>query len=198
MRHCFGIPLLLCAAIGAPIAEAAPIPYTIAFTGGPTLPTSGSFKYDPTSPLFTDFLVEWNGFTFDLTASANDPYITGGADTDVCLQGTAGAAASFLLLSLFPTSPCEGWAVSWDAYGAIGTPPQAFSFSSTAPPDKTVSVYLVYGGVGYGYVTGSGSWSIEQQTVPEPSAFIPITLAGVLLARKRIAQGLRQATRKNR
>jgi len=193
-----GIPLFLFAAIGVPI-QAGPISYTITFTGGPILPTAGSFQYDPASPQFTDFTVEWDGYTFDLTGSANSPYFGGGAESDPCLEGKTGAAASFLMLSQFPSTPCDGWGVAWSAAAYPGFSPRGFDFVASAAPSRTITVSYHQGGVAYGGAdVGGGSWSIGQPGVPEPSTFIPIALAGVSLARKRIAQRLRRVIPKNR
>ncbi|HKU86547.1 MAG TPA: PEP-CTERM sorting domain-containing protein [Casimicrobiaceae bacterium] len=54
-------------------ASATPTHYVIGFTGtgGATAPTGG-FDYDPATSTFSSFLVDWNGFSFDLTADAND------------------------------------------------------------------------------------------------------------------------------
>jgi len=58
-------------------ASCAPILYRIEFSGesaiGSPLP-SGSFVYDPDVG-FSDFLVNWNGVTLDLTSSANAPQL---------------------------------------------------------------------------------------------------------------------------
>ena len=46
-------------------AMAAPVHYNIQFSGSTvssTLPT-GSFDYDPTTPAFSNFVVEWNGLS---------------------------------------------------------------------------------------------------------------------------------------
>jgi hypothetical protein len=101
MRHQLGISILLLAAIGPPAAMADLLDsttYTINFTGGPLLPTAGSFTYDPDTPNFTNFLVTWDGVPFDLTSAANDPIIGIGGNPP-CIGAATGAAATFLLLS---------------------------------------------------------------------------------------------------
>jgi hypothetical protein len=53
------------------------ITFIILSTGSPgenTAPPTGSFTYDP-SIGFSNFLVMWDGLTFNLTAAANDPLI---------------------------------------------------------------------------------------------------------------------------
>jgi hypothetical protein len=170
-------------------ADAAPISYTIDFTGGTPLPTSGSFKYDPTTPNFTDFLVQWNGVLYDLTNLANAPLMGGVLP---CLGGTTGAEATFHMLSDCASQPNSTWSGQTDSAGdefRIHSYGPGFTagieindFHPTDPQPETFSY---------------GTWSITE-AVPEPSSFIPITLVGVFIARKRIGQGLRLATRKNR
>ena len=59
--------------IGIAVSELAnPTQYDIAFSGGSGAPT-GSFFYDVDVPSFSDFIVTWNGLTFNLTGSANTP-----------------------------------------------------------------------------------------------------------------------------
>ena len=83
--------------------------YDITFTGTGTLPTSGSFTYDSTVPQFSDFIVDWDGFTFNLTSGANSPYIYDG--TPACIGTNTGAAAGFAILTT-----CNGaGASSWNA-----------------------------------------------------------------------------------
>ncbi len=58
-------------------ATAAPILYNINFTTTSGIaPTAGSFTYDSAIPLsFTSFIVQWNSFSFDLTSTANAPFL---------------------------------------------------------------------------------------------------------------------------
>ncbi len=60
----------LAGAVG--FVDAAPISYSINFTAlSGVAPTAGSFTYDADVPAFSNFLVVWKEFTFDLSASAN-------------------------------------------------------------------------------------------------------------------------------
>ena len=87
--------------------------YDITFTGVGTLPTSGSFTYDSTVPQFSNFIVDWDGFTFNLTASANNPNSFGG--TPACIGSNTGAAAGFALLT-----DCTGAGnMAWEAVQAV-------------------------------------------------------------------------------
>lgn len=84
----------------------APIDYTMAFTGGyygfsgpliPDAPQSGSFTYDPASG-FSNFVVLWQGLSFDLTAAANATPVTEFAALTTNNQW--GAVESFPIFSL--------------------------------------------------------------------------------------------------
>jgi hypothetical protein len=85
--------LLFCAAACAIPDFAAPISYTMTFTGGlysnsvfhPLAPTSGSFTYDSSSG-FSNFIVDYDGDVFNLTASANAPSVC--ATLGNCVTGT--------------------------------------------------------------------------------------------------------------
>jgi hypothetical protein len=71
--------------------------YTINFTGSSILPTSGSFTYDSAMPGLSNFIVVWDGFTFNLTSSANNPTVV--PPLPGCVPAGAGPAESFALLS---------------------------------------------------------------------------------------------------
>jgi hypothetical protein len=85
---------------------AAPIDYTMTFTGGyygssntlvPDAPQSGSFTYDPATG-FSNFVVLWQGLSFDLTAAAN---ITPATEfTTLTTNNDWGAVESFPIFSL--------------------------------------------------------------------------------------------------
>ena len=108
MRAVRTASILLALAIGgASTARAAAITYDITFTSNGDLPV-GSFTYDAAVPAFTNFLVQWNGLTFDLTSAANSPF-DDGASGPACLGGLTGAAASFVWLS----PGCQTFNNSW-------------------------------------------------------------------------------------
>ena len=115
MRHCsLGIVLLVVGVCGLPGANAAPIDYTITFqTTGGVAPTAGSFTYDSNTPIFSNFLVEWAGFSYDITFSANNPLLLG---TPPCLGGAAGPTATFAMLS----GDCNGAGAFWEAVDQNG------------------------------------------------------------------------------
>lgn len=101
-RKIWGIILAaLFVVIGAPNAPAQTTSYTIDFTtsppGGSPLP-SGSFVYDHSSNQFLSFTVHWDGFRFNLTSSANNPYIESGGPP--CVGGDTGAMATLKLMTV--------------------------------------------------------------------------------------------------
>jgi hypothetical protein len=178
--------LLLFLAISALCAGAD----TITFTGappGPLTPT-GSFAYNTTTNLFTSFVVVWNGITFDLSGSANSPQIFGAGPA--CLAGATGAPAALALLTNCGAEAF--WEALEDTTGfaqftfAAGVSPSHpfidISNTQTASPPPSVGF------------TDGGTYQVS--AVPEPGTFslMLIGVGLVLVMRKRIAQGLPQAT----
>jgi len=103
MQKTLGILLVaqLFLAISAPSARAQTVTYDINFTNtiptdGPS-PSSGSFEYNYLTGSFVRFTVVWDGLTFDLTSSANNPGITGGSPA--CIGGATGPAATLALMT---------------------------------------------------------------------------------------------------
>jgi hypothetical protein len=182
--------------------------YTINFThpGGP-LPT-GSFTYDSTNPLFTNFVVVWNGvslfpsltspLSFDLTGSANDNHGLG----LVCGAGPLDAPFSFEAMS--QSIACNvpltyEWVVDVEPHvGTLGGQDVTFAFiESTTGGGFSFPVCQTAGAIcaqqfipGASGTTGSeiGSWSIS---APEPDS-LPLLGSGLLalggaLRRRRLA-----------
>jgi hypothetical protein len=197
LRRTLAIGIMF-AAVCVPTAEAGPIHYTITFavgTSGMTLPTAGSFNYDPLSPQFTDFFVVFDEVTFDLTASANSPYIAG----TPALPGP-GARATFEMLSGFPSTPGGAWDVYWwGGWTAIYSYGGFDFYASRGPVDANERVGV---GTSIGtkpdpvmwgpYDVASGSWSIEAQGIPVPDPgssllLFGIGLTGLRALRKRLA-----------
>ena len=97
--------------------------YTMQFTATDGIaPTSGSFTYDGTT--FSNFLMEWDGVQFDLTAAANSPTVN---TTPNCGPGASGPLASFDLLSL-SVPGCPSLTFEWDATATASN--VSFSFDS--------------------------------------------------------------------
>jgi hypothetical protein len=157
--------------------------YTIDFTATSGSPTPvGSFDYDPAIPEFTNFLVVWDGMTFDLTngvTSANDPYYGGPSPCD----GAPFAPSGFSLLT---TCPGAYWVA--DA-GGLNNSYVEFS-------DPTGTLLQIFGrlpsaGLTAAFATGSFS---TVEVVPEPSTVALMLIGLGWLMRKRITHGFRQAT----
>lgn len=74
-------------------AMASVIHYDITFAGGSATPT-GSFDYDASAPQFLNFTVIWDGLSFDMTGSANNPVFSAGLDLSLPLCGASSVNAS--------------------------------------------------------------------------------------------------------
>jgi hypothetical protein len=194
--HKLGITALLIASFGAP-AALADIPdlktYTINFTttSGSPSPTTGTFTYDPDTATFTAFTVEWDGLSFDLTASANSPTV--GFSIPSCITGTGGAA-SFALMTGSCAPPPSFGQTDWqaDASGHDAT----FGFITEVMGCCDLVVYGNASPIDAPTVHAFGTWTVTQQTspVPEPSSLILLAPVCALLARRRIGTALRRAT----
>jgi hypothetical protein len=215
LRHQLRISVLLIAAFGAPVAMADladSTTYKINFTGSGTLPTSGSFTYDPDTFTFSSFLVTWSDVTFDLTAGANAPMLetTGTGQLPPCLLGIRssnnppflGGGSSFALLSGSCNPPSPGFITEWEANSFLGPTQPVFLFDT----DDINAVPNSFSAFFFGAATtvaprdmtdfGMGAWTITP--VPEPCTVIPTLLFCTFVMRRRIAQGIRRATRINR
>jgi hypothetical protein len=164
-------------------AFAGSVLYNINFSGTSMLPTSGSFIYDATTETFSDFLITWEGQTYDLTAAANDPYIY----ADPC-AGLAGGAASFAALS----GNCEAQAggVAWIAGNQLYDEPFApasnyFGITTDAPP--LPSLAFTVNGTPIAEVETNVSGGLTIIAVPEPSTVLLVLIAaGVFVGRRRL------------
>jgi hypothetical protein len=184
MRNQSGVvTLLLIAAFGAPLANASPIDYTIDFTtvdGFGVLPTAGSFAYDPGTQTFSDFTVTWDGINLDLTDGANDPNIPGG-DTIPCLDGSSGAAATFLFLTACE-QPVDAGNPTW--YADCCTDGETFiqmGYNSYECDINFDSDPLVDDS---GSRQAQGDFS-TQVIAPEPGSYALMLVGSCLLVRKR-------------
>jgi hypothetical protein len=178
----------LCAIIGslaavfaaAPLA-AAPTHYDFSFTlaSGSIAPTSGVFDYDSSTQVFTDFVVRWNGLTFDLTAAANAPIVLGTIYPAQC--GVTGAALAFAFLRhdtciddfirvdsdiWFAQIPLDFSRPQLFAFDGISfLPSNEIAFSATAPYDPSQPPTPT---------TSVGRWTIaaasDPSSVPEPGS----------------------------
>jgi hypothetical protein len=92
--------------------------YAIHFSLDPSdgigpLPTAGSFVYDNTTNQFVSFKVDWDGFAFDLTSSANNPVVNSPAPP---CPGTHGPEATLGMM----TTCAAGY--QWNGVGVYGFP----------------------------------------------------------------------------
>ncbi|MCC6540143.1 MAG: PEP-CTERM sorting domain-containing protein [Bryobacterales bacterium] len=160
----------------ASLGSGAPIAYTINFTGGSPTPVGG-FEYDSVTEQFQNFIVAWNGFTFDLTNSANMSF---GADN--C---SPGAAEFFGVLQGTGCNPNLTWAAN-----SLGTL-AAIGFQALGP--NTLEIAVGADGTGSsalpGFVDTDGRLSVSLAAVPEPSAWAMLVLGGGLLAAGRKRRG---------
>ena len=131
------LPAVLLVFIGAPLTHADTVTnYAITFTltSGSPAPTVGTFAYDSTVPSFSNFLVLWDGVTFNLTSAANSPASIG--PYAACLTSTSGASASFSLLNNCAGNPDT----DWDADGL------GFEFAEIVPASPANGILLVFAG----------------------------------------------------
>ena len=176
MRKSLWVFTLLFVASAAPLARADSITnYTITFTTSTgTPPTSGSFTYNSTTPQFSDFFVSWDGITYNLTASANNPF-TGGSG---CSGESSTAAYTFEILSQTvtgcpgPATPVYDWAAeyittspshTYFSFNLFTSPGKDQIFENLAPPPPGSVV------VGQGF-----AWTITPAvtSTPEPSSLL--------------------------
>ena len=177
--------VLLCPAWAA----ATPTNYSISFsllwdTNALAAPTGG-FTYDPAAANgFTNFLVSWDGNTFDLTNPANHPIL--GAVAGPCdPTGLSNAASSFYILN--NPGACNAipqYTVYWYAFYLLNNPTPIFRFYADSPPGAPDYIEIdtnTAGGVST--VTAGGTWLILAQTsgVPEPSTGILLGLGALVL-----------------
>ena len=98
-----------------PVTRAQTITYDINFTNtipadGPS-PSSGSFVYNYLTGRFVAFTVVWDGLTFDLTSSANNPNIIG--TPPACIGGATGPAATLALMTQCDIANPASTSTSW-------------------------------------------------------------------------------------
>jgi hypothetical protein len=171
-------------------AFASPVLYNITFTTtiGPA-PTAGSFTYNSTAPLgsqFTGFTVLWGSGIYDLTATANSGEQFIGTDC-----GTTPSSASVFAF-LNGQNVCANTAViAWDGTtsGIDIFDVRNQELSGSGPPKASISI-----NASTPYSAGpdaTGTFSIASaSTVPEPSTFILTLLPGAFLLRRRVTRAV--------
>jgi hypothetical protein len=121
LKNLIVICLLLIAVGISPLAYADTVTtYTVNFTINsnsvtPNVPApTGSFTYDSTNPLFSNFLVTWDGNTYDFTAAANSPTLFGTG----CTGEASTAAYGFAIMSQALTGCSGPVTYGWQAANA--------------------------------------------------------------------------------
>lgn len=180
-KHTRPLFLLLFAAAVAP---ASPITYDINFTtltAGPP-PTSGSFTYDAgaaTDP-FSNFIVVWNGITYDLTSAAN----AGGQGAGISCPSPSTQAVFTFLSGTTTCSSGTGDIITWAVRDqAVG---YAFQFAdgNTGFFDYLLVQDLVDGPINGPGPTGTFTISAVQST-PEPGTLLTMALGALLFLKRR-------------
>ena len=147
--------------------------YDITFTGNGTIPASGSFTYDSTVPQFSNFIVDWDGYSFDMTASANNPYVYGGAPS--CIGASTGAAAGLAVLTTCNVAGDATWEADQEFTSATfiflanQSGCEAFGPCETIPGSVVIPQTFSQGG-------GGGNFSVTAvlptAATPEPSSLM--------------------------
>jgi hypothetical protein len=156
--------------------------YTINFTTtSGAAPASGSFSYDSTNPQFTNFIVNWDGFSFDLTSSANSP--------SVGPSGCPGEASTplygfELITQTIPTS-CGQASVSYIWGATTPGPGASFVFEANAN-SQAEQIAQVTHDIGQNPADAVGSWAVSTAAVSEPSSLILLGSAlGLMVSARR-------------
>jgi hypothetical protein len=170
----------------API-YASPVLYNMSFTAFPLMsiePTSGSFYYDASAPVgsqFTDFSIVWDGFTFDLTNAGNYPSVQTNSNTSACIPSLDSAG---FFAGLTMPSNCSSLTTHWSAEAGFSTgfpgTFAAFNIEIGGPDNMSNLQANVLESVSYSgpELGNEGRWSVNVAT-PEPAA-MPALLIGSL------------------
>ena len=166
---------------GASVATATQITYNLNFTTIGFGTPAGSFTYDSQAALgsqFSNFLVTWNGYTFNFTGAAN----TGPSLTGTCNSTPQNSATSFLLLTTGACTPTLIFAYIGREAGN-GNPAQ-FEFDNEiacCSIDRSLSVFSTAVETRNTSDRGIGNFTSTAAS-PEPSTTCLGILGGSLLA----------------
>jgi hypothetical protein len=154
--------------------------YTMNFTINPKSVTpnipapTGSFTYDSTVPGFTNFLVTWDGNTYDLTASANSPTL----HQSGCTGEASTPAFGFAIISQALTG-CSGPVnYGWQAANATQNNANDFFFADQIPSQAASDVISNVLNVPPPNATNDGEFGTytlaptATAPVPEPSSLL--------------------------
>jgi hypothetical protein len=191
--HCL---LLMAAACSLPMYASQLYTLTFTTTIGAPAPVSGSFTYDPVAG-FSNFLVVWDGITFNETAGANSPILyaptgcTGEAST-----ATFGLAIMAMTAANCPT-PSYSWSGEQDE-PSLPTAEFTFNLYTQVPTGgggSQVGRATVYDQVSKPPGNGAGAqgtWTITPPvaSVPEPGSFwlLGIPLLGFIRRRASVVR----------
>lgn len=183
-------------AFAASQLSAAPIAYTIQFTlsSGSPAPVSGSFDYDSSAPLdeaFSDFMVDWDGASYNLTAGANDPTIYG-TPIASCTPSDDSAGVFYALLkpSDCPAPSSPDGQTEWEGSPESSTVGEfEFVFGSEA---DALAIYAQTGTTSE-VPSAIGEFTTTEAT-PEPGSMSLIILGALALGGPaiRLRQSLKQ------
>lgn len=181
----------LLALVAAPAHADTITTFTISFptTVGAPSPVSGSFTFDSTIPQFSNFLVSWDGVTFDLTAAANAPLTPPlGSPSTGCTGESSTPAYGFVLMSQ-TAAGCNGATVyAWRGDKNTGATTAEFRFGLlTAAPTGLITGFDAIHACGPAGClapgpedNAHGTWLITP--VPEPASAL-LFAAGLLALR---------------
>ena len=179
-------------------AAGSEVTYHVGFTGGSVMSTavpSGSFAYDPSAG-FSDFFVNWDGVTFDLTSAANAPGLATDPPTG-CTSAASDHAYGFLLMSQTAAGCTVPAQYAWSGmyFGEAGA---QFTFilnvtSGLSVAQDEISA-MVFSAVPESPMMdfGGGGWEITEAGVPEPSTLAMGVAAALGLAGIRFAGRIRR------
>jgi hypothetical protein len=166
-------------------ALASPIVYDFNWIseGNLPLPTSGSFTYDSTAAVgsqFSDFVVDWDGFSFDFTTAANSATVT----------SSCGAVTSPEIFAFLTGTPeCTP---TPDNFSWIGNPGGPFPTFNIFDANANSTTDIELGASSTTSVTGnpnlvSGLYTVSPaSTVPEPSMLFLVLPCVAFVVRKRV------------
>ena len=165
---------------------ATPILYNINFNNltGTPVPTSGSFTYDAAAALgsqFSNFVVVWDGLTFNDTAIANagNVILTGVGCTS---PDTSATVFAFLTQH----AQCPGSPNTYTYLANASLAGAAFDFFDDGNP--TTNNIQLQGGTASNVINSgvSGNYTVTPAaTTPEPSTFLLALTCSAFLVRKR-------------
>jgi hypothetical protein len=179
MRNKLLVMGLLLIAVSLPV-YASSVNYTINFTtsSGSPGPASGAFTYDSGTDTFSNFVVVWDGYSFDLTSSANATFTSSSG----CTGEASSGAFSFALLSQALTCPSAP-EYFWFGQPRVG-PTQFFAFEDEVSPSGYDQIGATLPATG-ATDSAAGNWTISAAAnTPEPSGLLLLGsgLVGLMFA----------------